>query len=239
MTNEYKIFPYFKKMYEKLQNKDFVIDKSNVKMIELLYPTIENLNPQQSILNFKVKKTNEIYIQKELEWYLSQDLSIQEIGKYARIWKDVANKNGYINSNYGWIVFSKDNFNQYEHCLNELIFNKESRRAEMIYQRPSIWYEYNKDGMNDFICTNNVLCLIRNNKLLYIINQRSSDIIYGFFNDFYWHCYVYMKLYNDLKNKEYYDLEIGEIIFKPDSLHIYERHFNLLEKIIKEFLINE
>ena len=68
----------------------------------------------------------------------------------------------------------------------------------MIYNRPSIHYDSIKDGMNDFICTMYNSFYIRNNKLYSIYNMRSNDIIYGFFNDFYWSCYVYMKLYNYL-----------------------------------------
>jgi thymidylate synthase len=42
-----------------------------------------------------------------------------------------------------------------------------------------------------------------------------------------------MKLYEDLK-ETYPDLGIGSIIWCPDSFHVYERHFNMLEKMATE-----
>lgn len=54
----------------------------------------------------------------------------------------------------------------------------------MIYQRPQMQFQYNKNGMNDFICTNYAQLFIRNNKLIYIVDMRSNDAIFGFFNDF-------------------------------------------------------
>ena len=145
--------------------------------------------------------------------------------------KDMLSKDGFINSNYGWCIYSKDNYKQYDNSLLELIKNQDSRRACMIYNRPSMWEDYKKDGMNEFICTFSTQQFIRNNKLIYIIYQRSADAIFGaLFVDFAWHCEVYIKLYNNLK-KHYNNLEIGQIDFNCGSLHIYERHFEMLDKI--------
>lgn len=236
MNNEKIILKYFKELNNKKLNSDFVIDKSGVKCVEILSAKIEKLNPLRSILDFKIKKTNEEYCKKELDWYLSQSLSIINYVDDVKIWNYVCTKDNKkeINSNYGWCIFSKKNYFQYQNCLNELLNNIESRRAEMIYTRPSMWVDYNKNGMSDFCCTDGVQCFIRNNKLYYIVKQRSCDIIYGFFNDFYWHCYVYNKLYNDLKQK-YSCLLIGEIIYNAYSLHCYEKHFKLLNDIINNY----
>lgn len=50
----------------------------------------------------------------------------------------------------------------------------------MIYQRPSIWYEYNLDGASDFICTNSVAYYIRDGKLHCSVSMRSNDVVYGY-----------------------------------------------------------
>jgi len=102
----------------------------------------------------------------------------------------------------------------------------------MIYTRPSMQYDYSKDGMSDFICTFATQQFIRDNKLYYIVMMRSQDAIYGFFNDFYWHGIVYERLFNKLK-EHYTDLEIGTIIWIANSFHVYERHFDMLRKIIR------
>jgi len=233
MNNEQILFPIFKELYNKLQNNDIVIDKSGSKLVEIVACKIDNLNPIQNILDFVIKKTNEEYCKKELKWYLSQDLNINGWVDDIKIWKDVADKDGYINSNYGWCCFSYGNYNQYENCLNTLIKHKESRQSIMIYNRPSMHYDSVYNGARDFMCCQNNEFLIRNNKLISIVQFRSQDLVYGFFNDFYWKCFIYNKLYVDLLNT-YPDLQIGNIIWISNSMHCYERHFNLLTKIVEE-----
>lgn len=236
MNNEMLLKDHFLNLYKRIKNSEFVVDKSGVKVAEIIDAQILNLNPYQPILDFKVRKTNEDYCKKELNWYLSQSLSIKGYVEDVKIWNAVCSKDDkkLVNSNYGWCVFSSDNCNQYNNCLNELRINKDSRRAIMIYNRPSMWMDFDKNGMSDFICCLNNAFLIRNNKLISIVNFRSQDLVYGFLNDFYFKCYVYNLLYNDLK-KIYPDLEIGYINWHSNSLHVYEKHFTLLTNIVEQY----
>jgi len=237
MTNEQILLPSFKKLYSDIQNKKFVIDKTGVKVVEIIGCKIEGLDPMQSILNFNnIRKTPEKYVEKELKWYLSQSLSIIGYVDDVKIWNEVCTKDNRkeINSNYGWCIFSKENYNQYEFSLNELLNNKESRRACMLYNRPSMVNDYNRDGMSDYCCTFNTQQFVRENKLIYIVTMRSNDIIYGTFNDLAWHCFVYLKMYNKLKEK-YNTLEIGEIIWEANSLHCYEKDFNMITQIVESY----
>jgi thymidylate synthase len=98
----------------------------------------------------------------------------------------------------------------------------------MIYQRPSIWHEFNEDGKNDFICTNAVTYYIRDKKLHCVVQMRSNDVVFGYKNDYAWQRYVLNKLRNDL----YYDgykLDEGDIYWQVQNLHVYERHFDLIK----------
>lgn len=231
MSNEHQLINAFRFLKMLKDTNQFVTDKTGAKMVECIN-MIAVLDPSQPVIEFPGRKTPEAYVQAELDWYLSQDLSIEKIGEKAKIWKDVASINCTVNSNYGWCIFSKDNYEQYEHCLKELINNRESRRAVMIYTRPSMQEDYCKDGMNDFICTNGVQCFIRNNRLLYLVHMRSNDAIYGMFNDIAWHCWVYNKLLTDLQ-KTYPELQLSNegIVWNAGSFHVYERHFDMLDKI--------
>lgn len=232
-TNEARLLPIFNYLKEQKDNENFVIDKTGVKTVESIVETLI-LNPMQPILKFPGRKTPENYAKDELAWYYSMDLSVDFIGKKAKIWNDIASNKKIVNSNYGWCLFSEDNYYQYANCFRELVKNPESRRAIMIYTRPSMHIDYCKDGMNDFICTNTVQCFIRNNELIYVIHQRSCDAIFGMFNDFYWHCHIYEKLLNDLK-KVYSDLtySIHGVKWLINSIHVYERHFDMLDCICK------
>lgn len=233
-TNELILLPYYRELYQKVLAEDFVINDycdnpSGTKTVELLSPRIE-LDPMQPILEFNGRKTPVKYAEAEIDWYNSMDLSVEEIGKKAEIWRKVASEEGLVNSNYGWCIYSGDNYAQYQNCLKELMTAPDSRRACMIYQRPSMWRDYNYKGMSDFICTWGTHWFIRRKKLVCIVLMRSNDAVFGFFNDFYWHCHVYKQMLEDLR-KTYPDLESGSIIWCPDSFHVYERHFDMLKKM--------
>lgn len=222
------IYKKFKKMYI---NEEFVIDKNGGKLLEILNASF-NLNPNYPVIDLSDsvgRKTPLKYAKKEIDWYISQSLFVNDIsGKVPEIWKQISDKDGKINSNYGYLVFSEENCNQYNNCVVELIKNKDSRRAIMIYSRPNIWNDYKKNNMNDFICTLANQFFIRNNKLISIYTMRSNDFTFGFYNDFYWACYIYNKLYLELK-EVYTELEIGHICWNANSLHLYEKHFKYLK----------
>ena len=176
---------------------------------------------------------DEDYAAREIEWYESQSLNVNDIpGGPPKIWKAVASKDGLINSNYGYLIFSESNYLQFENCLAQLISSPGTRRATMVYTRPSIHYDYNKDGMMDFICTNTVQYLIRDNKLDVVVSMRSNDSIFGYKNDRHWQQYVQEKLcnrYNSATNKS---LTPGLIYWQVASLHIYEKQFRYLDELI-------
>ena len=145
-----------------------------------------------------------------------------------------------FNSNYGWMIWSKDNYEQYKHCLQKLIEDPHTREACMIYNRPSMQEEYNKNGMHDFCCTYAVQCFLNEDNsgryhLKYIVYMRSNDAVFGFDNDALWHMHVQERLARDLFGNIPTLTEItGPIICDPivwnaGSLHVYERHFKFLE----------
>jgi thymidylate synthase len=217
-------------LVEKYLANEFVIDKTGVKTVELIGQSF--IADEPTIFG----KVNGDYIERELAWYKSQSLFVDDIpGETPAIWKAVASTEGKINSNYGYLVYSGQNNYQYGNVYNELCANKDSRRAIMIYTRPTIWNEYNHNGMSDFICTNTVQYLIRDNKLNAVVSMRSNDAIFGYKNDFAWQKYVLDQLVGDLRvgGSNHQTLEAGNIIWNSGSLHVYERHFKFIEEFIK------
>lgn len=205
------------------RNGMFVTDKTGVRMLEI--PAASFLCTEPAIFGVP----NEDYIEREIEWYNSLSRNVNDIpGGPPEIWKQVADKDGNINSNYGWCVFSNENGNQFTHVLDELSQNPNSRRAVMIYTRPTMHRDYNTNGMSDFMCTNTVQYMIRNDYLEVIVQMRSNDVIFGYRNDFAWQNYVARELQEALK------LKGRNIYWQVGSLHIYERHFNYVEEKISE-----
>lgn len=214
MLNVDQIRTYFRTA---LENEQFVIDKTGVKMLELVGESF--LANEPAIFG----KVNEEYVQAELEWYLSCSLNVNDIpGGPPKIWQQVATEDGFINSNYGWCIFHPDNGMQYEAVKAELLRNPYSRRAVMIYTRPTMHMDYNSNGMSDFMCTNAVQYMYRNQKLNAVVQMRSNDVVYGYKNDYAWQRFVLDKLATDL------EVPSGDIIWNAGSLHVYERHFKLV-----------
>jgi thymidylate synthase len=199
------------------ENGEHVIDKTGCKMIEVIGATF--IADEPSIFG----TVNYDYVSKELDWYASMSRNVNDIrGGAPAAWKACASSDGTINSNYGYLIWSKENYNQYDHVLAELKRAPESRRAEMIYTRPSIWNEYNRDGMSDFICTDSVQYFVRDGQLIADVRMRSNDVVFGYKNDKAWQDYVHRKLALDL------NVNVGSMIWHAGSLHVYERHWNLI-----------
>lgn len=208
----------------------FATDKTGVRTVEIVGASF--IADEPTIFGV----LNEEYIEKELQWYLSQSLYVKDIGDpVPKIWTQVADRQGKINSNYGYLIYSEQNGCQFDNVLNELLSNKDSRRAVMIYTRPSMHTEYNADGMSDFICTNAVQFLIRDNALHVVVQMRSNDVVFGYRNDYAWQHYVatsMLKYYNDCVDDPSDELVLGTITWQVGSLHVYERHFNMIEDYI-------
>ena len=211
----------------KLLNEKFVIDRTGQKTIEIFGASF--LADKPSIFG----SPNEEYIKKELRWYKSQITNVNAIGdKVPEAWKYAANDYGEINSNYGQIIFSDKYYHQYGRVLDELLENPDGRRASMIYNRPSIWEEYNENGKSDFICTNAVTYYIRNDKLHCVVQMRSNDVVFGYKNDYAWQLSILEELaedYNQCKSEITEPISCGDIIWQVQNLHVYERHFHLVK----------
>ena len=211
----------------KLLNEKFVTDRTDQKTIEIIGASFHADKP--AIFG----SPNEEYIQKELTWYKSQITNVNAIeGKVPAAWKLAANDYGEINSNYGQIIYSDKYHHQYGRVLDELLENPDGRRASMIYNRPSIWEEYNENGKSDFICTNAVTYYIRNDKLHCVVQMRSNDVVFGYKNDYAWQLFVLedmVKDYNDCKSQNYEEIKAGNIMWQVQNLHVYERHFDLVK----------
>ena len=199
------------------------IDKTGVQCIELIGASF--LADEPAIFG----EPNIEYINAEINWYESQSLNIHDIyGKHSgkkppAAWQYAASDRGFVHSNYGYLVGSEENGSQYGNCLAELKANPNSRRAVMIYQRPSIWYEYNLDGASDFICTNSVAYYIRDGKLHCSVSMRSNDVVYGYKNDYAWQQYLLLNMANEL------EVVAGNMIWQVQNLHVYEKHFDLIK----------
>ena len=217
-----------KLLVEKYKNQDFRITKSGVKTVEL--QNVQFIADKDYIL----REPNYDYIKREIEWYESQSLNVYDIpGETPTIWKSCADVNGEINSNYGWMIWSKENGSQYNNCIWNLVNEPATRNAVMIYNRPSMHVDATSNHKHDFCCTYAVQCFLNPTNdgysLKYIVYQRSQDAIFGYNNDINWHLYVYKLMQKELSEKLNCPIKSELIECNDGSLHVYERHFKFLE----------
>ena len=216
-------------LIEKYKNNDFRVTKDGVKTIEL--QGIQFVADKDYIL----REPNYDYAKREIDWYESQSLNVYDIeGTVPAIWKQVADVNGEINSNYGWMIFSKDNGSQYKNCLWNLLNDTTTRQAVMIYNRPEMQQDWNKNHKHDFCCTFAVQYFLNEvsddtYELSTFVLMRSNDAVFGYDNDVIWQNYVRDKLANDIIKQTGYNIICKDIVWYASSLHVYERHFKYLE----------
>ena len=198
---------------QKLANKEFVNGT-----IEIIGATFLADEP------FIFGTVNNEWNERELKWYKSLSRNVNDIDEpVPEIWKRVATTDGRINSNYGWCIWSSENGAQYYNAVKKLKEDQNTRQATMIYNRPSMHTDWNKDGMKDFMCTYAHQFFIRDNKLVSQYIMRSQDAVYGYKGDYNWAKYVHDSVAADLK------IPSGDIVWAASSLHVYERHYNLVK----------
>lgn len=201
--------------------------------------------------NYIVRKPKEPYQSNELHWFISQSRNVEDLKSFAgfapKIWEEIAEIDGTVNSNYGWCCLSKENGNQFWNAMKHLELDRNSRRAIMIYNRPTMHEDWiaNRGNNNlrwqykeseeyrklrgDFMCCQNNHFIIRGNKLIMTVHMRSLDAVFGYNADYIWFDFIFNKAVQYLK-KTYPELERGDMVIYADSVHVYERHYEDLEK---------
>ena len=166
-----------------------------------------------SISDMKVKrKWSQEYAEAEWQWYLSGDRNIAKLGdlygKVPAIWKRMADKDGNVNSNYGWQWHRN---HQLDLVISMLKDNPETRQAAIsIYDGKEI-----NDYANDTPCTYAVQFTVLNGKLNMSVVMRSNDLWYGFCNDQY--------QFSNLQLLVAYETgyEVGTYYHFAHNLHLY------------------
>jgi len=180
-------------------------------------------NPLDCVVNLAERNISADYLKGELNWYNSGSLKVDDIAKYSKFWLNLADSNGTVNSNYGFLtkVEKWSGISQFEWCINRLKKDKYTRQAIMNYNQPRHKYA----EVKDFVCTISQQFIVREEKLDSIVLMRSNDLIYGLTYDIVWFCNLLDEIADIL------ELPIGKYIHYDTSIHVYERHFEMLNNM--------
>lgn len=178
------------------------------------------------------------YWKEEWSWYMTgKRCETAQIEKAARLWSEIKNEDGSLNSNYGYLVFYQETehpsmgrvtMTPFEWARRSLQLDMDSRQAMMTYNNGG----YNFMGNRDYICTQHQAFYIRENRLFCYVALRSSDAIWGLAYNMPWWNFVAQQLL--LGVRAYYPgIELAPIEVDIYSAHIYARHFPMVEKLLE------
>lgn len=188
-------------------------------------------DPASCLYTNQVRGSQLKYIAAEFLWYFTGRNDVQYISKHAKFWESIQNPDGTANSAYGNLIFNTKNhagFTQYQWAIDALKADKNTRQAIMHFNLPIHQYSENKD----FVCTMYANFHIRDNKLHLSVFMRSNDAIWGTPTDVAFFCALQMQALSHLR-VTYPDLELGKYSHTANSYHVYDRHYDLVNQMLK------
>jgi thymidylate synthase len=171
--------------------------------------TIEN--PTNKVITNEERNWKHDYAEAEWKWYMSGDRNIAKLGeiygKIPAIWKQMADPDGEVNSNYGW---QWQRNNQLEHVIYKLQTEGNRQAAISIYDGKEInSYKF------DTPCTYAIQFTVVQGKLYMSVYMRSNDLWYGFCNDQYQFASLQEMVAERL------NLPVGTYYHHAHNLHLY------------------
>lgn len=168
-------------------------------------------DPTRNVVTSDIRHMPLRYAIGELAWYLSGSNRVKDISRFAHKWEEISDDGVTNNSAYGYRIFDKFEFNQWEYVKNQLQESPNSRQAIIHIKDPS-----NKPT-KDVPCTVYLQFLLRDNKLNLSVHMRSNDIWMGVPYDMFSFTFLQIKMAMEL------GVDIGSYTHYAGSLHMYER----------------
>ena len=175
-------------------------------------------DPTRNIVTSKIRNMPMRYAVGELAWYLSGSNKVKDIAQYAKKWADISDDGETNNSAYGYRIFNKFGFDQWEYVKGLIRKDPNTRQAVI----------HIKDASNvptkDTPCTVYLQFFLRDNKLHLSVHMRSNDIWMGVPYDMFSFCFLQVKMAMEL------GVEVGSYTHYAGSLHMYQRDYDTAKK---------
>lgn len=208
---------------------DFTVSPRGLEVKEKLGVCFKIKDPRNRIPFVPKRKFSISYMIAELLWYVSGNNSTEWISYYSSFWKKISDDGMTANSAYGARIFvpnkaiANSEFSQWDYVKEELHNDPDSRRAVIHIRVP-------QDSISaklDVPCTLALQFFIRDQKLHMITHMRSSDLILGIAYDI-----PAFTFFQELLALEL-GVGLGEYIHFSNSLHIYQRHYKMVESFLQ------
>ena len=220
------------------EHPEFTSSPRGMKVKEILGYQFKILNPRNRIPYVPGRDLSVHYMVAELLWYLSGNNSTDWISNYSAFWSKISDDGTTANSSYGSRIFKHHSYQgpeegtwtQWEYVKNELKLDPDSRRAVIHIRMP----QDSKYAKLDVPCTLSLQFFLRNDKVHMMTSMRSSDVILGLAYDVPAFTIFQELLAVQLTNELGRPIGLGTYTHLSASLHVYERHFKMVEKILEE-----
>ena len=169
-------------------------------------------NPKDNLVTSPIRNLSHKYAIGELLWYLSGSNKLDAIANYSKAWNKLSDDGETVNSAYGYRIFEKFGFDQWEHVKGLLKADPNSRQAVIHIKEP------NPEKTKDLPCTVALQYFIRDGKLYATTYMRSNDIWLGFPYDVFTFTCLQIKMAFEL------GVGIGSYTHIAGSLHLYSRN---------------
>ena len=170
-------------------------------------------DPTRNIVTSPIRKMPMRYAVGELAWYLSGSNRVADISQYAKKWFEISDDGETNNSAYGYRIFEKFGFDQWEYVKGLMKKDPNTRQAVIHIKDAS------DTPTKDTPCTVYLQFFLRDNKLNLSVHMRSNDIWMGVPYDMFSFCFLQVKMAMEL------GVEIGTYTHYAGSLHMYQRDY--------------
>lgn len=170
-------------------------------------------DPTRNIVKNPIRNMPMRYAIGELAWYLSGSHKTKDIAQFSKVWNRLSDDGENSNSAYGWRIFDKFGFDQWDY-VKTLLWKDPSSRQAVIHIKDA-----DCEPTNDVPCTVYLQFLIRDGKLNMSTHMRSNDIWMGAPYDMFSFCFLHMLMAMEM------GVDIGEYHHYAGSLHLYKRDY--------------
>lgn len=218
---------------------EFSSSPRGLKIKEIIGYQFRISNPRDRIPYVKGRDTSIHYLIAELLWYLSGNDSTDWISNYSTFWSKISDDGKTANSAYGARIFKSHDriaagidasWTQWDYVIQELKKDPDSRRAVIHIRSPQDSILANLDVP----CTLSLQFFLREDNVHMVTSMRSSDVILGLVYDVPAFTLFQELLALHLTRELGRPIGLGSYTHLSASLHVYERHYEMVEKILSE-----
>lgn len=240
-------------VFELMRSPQYVCSPRGQTIKEGLASTLILSDPTARVLMNPARETNYGFAVGEFIWYWQGAQDLQSMLYYNKRMGGFSDDGVTLNSSYGYRMRRQtygphctfENYlkpegtplSQWDVCILTLMEDPDSRRAVLLINGPIDQVKAATIGSKDVPCTLSLQFFVRDGLLHLHTHMRSNDVIWGLTYDLFSFTLFQEMMLLELRgsSEKFSKLGLGSYYHTAGSLHIYDRHFDLSERIIRDY----